>query len=771
MTDEFVRQLHRVREASGHSLRELAGRVNVSSSSLSRYLSGQVAPPWAVVVALCRAAGSDPRPLRPLWEESRRAPRQPPAPRGVRNDLPCDAATFTGRRDELADLLTAARTTRIVAVDGMPGVGKTTLAVHVALKLARDYPDGQLYLDLHGFTPGREPMAPGEALRVLLGALGVASARIPMDVDERAALWRAELADRRAVVVLDNAAGDEHVRPLLPGAGTSLIMITSRRRMVALHDVHPLSLDVLQPGDAAELFAAAVGDDRGAQSAAVAEVLRQCGNLPLALQVAAARLRHRPAWTAETLLDRLGDGMRILGTARAFDMSVRQLDEAQRRMFGLLGQMPVTDIDPHAAAALADIPLANARSLLDDLVDAHLLREPAPNRYRQHDLLREHARIVAGEAADGAETGQDVLTRLFDHYVHTASTAINVLYPDTGHLRPRIGDPGPATVRFTSEEDALAWLDAERANLMAVGAYTADHGWPAQAGKLAATLYPYLDAHAHHADALDLYTAALRASRGVGDKAGEVNALLARIVMNWRQGRYEQAYEHAQHALDLSRELDDRHGEAQAMANLGNVCLLQHDYERASAHLREALELSREVGDRLGEGVILSGLGLVDDRQDRFGQALDHHLQALDIFREIGSPCGGATAMTNLGLLYARRGHNDKARAHYREALDLCLKLGYTNGEAGVLNGMGELARAMDEPTRSVEDHDLALTRATESGNRHEQARAHAGLARTHHLLGNVDHARDHAGQALDRYTVLGVPEADEVRAFLNDLA
>ncbi|WEP00482.1 helix-turn-helix domain-containing protein [Streptomyces sp. FXJ1.172] len=385
-----------MRDRTGRSLRELAQEINVSSSSLSRYFSGQAVAPWPVVVALCRVAGRDPRPLGEMWERAKDAPRADgaatPVP-AVRNDLPHDITAFTGRRDELAELLAAAREATVVAIDGMGGVGKSALAVHAAHLLTADFPGGQLYLDLHGFTPGREPVEPAEALRVLLAALGLPPGGIPEGVAERAALWRSELATRRAIVVLDNAVDADHVRDLLPGAGRSFAVITSRRRMVHLDGARPLSLDVLPPQEAARLFVASAG---GTRPGDVGEVLRRCGNLPLAIRVAAARLRHRPSWTLDTLVERLREGE--LAVADVFGMSLRQLDAAQRRMFGLLGLVPGDDIDAYGAAALAGIPLANARALLEDLVDVHLLQEPAAGRYRMHDLLRQAARAEAAAA-------------------------------------------------------------------------------------------------------------------------------------------------------------------------------------------------------------------------------------------------------------------------------------------------------------------------------------------------------------------------------------
>lgn len=352
--EELAGQLRQLRDLTGLSLRGLARDVRGSSSSLSRYFSGQAVPPWPTVVALCKAAGRDPRPLREVWERAKGAaePSVTTALAPVRNDLPHDITAFTGRGEELAALLGAARTTTMAAIDGMGGVGKTALAVHGAHLLSAEFPGGQLYLDLHGFTPGREPVEPAEALRVLLAALGVPPGRIPDGVTERAALWRSELAARRAIVLLDNAADADQVRDLLPGAGQSFAVITSRRRMVGLDGVQPISLDVLPTQEAAELFIESAG---GARPGDVGEVLRRCGNLPLAIRVAAARLLHRPAWTLDTLVERLREGE--LAVSDVFAMSLRQLDSAQRRMFGLLGLVPGEDIDAYGAAALAGIPL------------------------------------------------------------------------------------------------------------------------------------------------------------------------------------------------------------------------------------------------------------------------------------------------------------------------------------------------------------------------------------------------------------------------------
>jgi DNA-binding SARP family transcriptional activator len=318
----------------------------------------------------------------------------------ARNDLPCDLGDFTGRMAELARLTDAAPAVAVRAIDGMTGVGKTALAVRAAHRLAARYPDAQLFIDLHGHTPGRSPTSSMTALGRLLRALDVPNSRIPADPDARAALWRAEAAMRSMLVVLDNAADVAQVRPLMPGAGHSLTLITSRRRLVGLDVDDCVSLDVLTTSDAVSLFG---GDDREAAR----DVVEQCGHLPLAIRLAAARLRSRPSWTVRQLADRLKrDGWPLAefeaadrGVAAA--MSCHHLDPLAQRMFRLLGCYPGPDFDAPAAAALADVEVTEAERLLEKLVDDHLLREDAAGRYRFHPLTRRHAHAAAlAEEAD-----------------------------------------------------------------------------------------------------------------------------------------------------------------------------------------------------------------------------------------------------------------------------------------------------------------------------------------------------------------------------------
>ncbi|HCU48965.1 MAG TPA: hypothetical protein DGG94_04015 [Micromonosporaceae bacterium] len=468
------------------------------------------------MLGLCQISGHDPRPLRPLWEEANRgspapAESQSPLPRAPRNDLPADISGFMGRQPELELLLNLVDGARAVALDGMAGVGKTSLAVHAAHLLAEKFPDGQLYIDMHGFTPGREPMQPGDALRVLLTALDVAAGRIPEATEERAALWRAELSRRRAIVVLDNVANADQARLLLPGAGDSFAIITSRSRLLELDPVHPISLNVFSEADARVLFETAVGDERVARApTATTEVLRLCGHLPLAIRVAAARLRHRPSWTVSTLAERLSADLSQLDTA--FLMSLHQLDPAQRRMFLLLGLMPGIDFDAYAAAALADVPLANARSILEDLVDAHLVQQPTADRHRLHDLLRQHARRAAVESNVDSLAALD---RLLDYYLYCASTAsITASYL----LGPAPDSAPPWAVPALDELGAaLAWLDIEYENLRAAFRYAADTGLDRYVVGLPQALQPFFSRRGRTAEWNQMMDGSLAGAQRLAD--------------------------------------------------------------------------------------------------------------------------------------------------------------------------------------------------------------------------------------------------------------
>ncbi|MFI0350590.1 BTAD domain-containing putative transcriptional regulator [Actinomadura sp. 9N407] len=665
--------------------------------------------------------------------------------------LPNDIPDFSGRTAELERLLDEDRRPAVVTIDGMAGIGKTALAVHVAHRLAARHPDGRLFIDLQAHTAGREPIDAAAALESLLRLLGVPADRIPVTPAERGALWRAELADRRVLVVLDNALDAEHVRPLLPGHSGTLVLITSRRRLVDLDGAHALSVDVLGEDDAAGLFERIVGERARQEPDAVREALRLCGYLPLAIRISAARLQHRPRWTVAYLADRLRDHRRLLdGVSAAFALSYEQLGAGEQRMFRLLGPAPGRDIDPYGAAALAGIPEDEAEDLLEGLLDAHMLLQLEPGRYTFHDLLREHARSIAED--DGA------VLRLLTYYLHRSRAAIDRLFPHSVGQREGIPQPPTPIAPVRDAAEALAWLDAERSNIIA----TAVHGPEICLGMLALAMRPYLDAQAHHDDALTLHTLALQRSRRLGHHEFEKGALSDLAWTYWRLGEYERAEEHAHQALDACEEAFER---ARALLTLGNVALRRRQDGQAEQYLKQALDLTRIGADTWGEAHVLGILALVLDRADRPDEARRHLDLALALHRKVGNPAGEAAILNHLGVVLRHQGELAQARTRHEQAAALYRTLGNTTDEAAALNG---LAEAAGDSARAVEQHTAALALADLTRNRPEQARAHDGLARSHLALGDSERAREHGRPALDLYEELGVPEAAEVRTFLE---
>ncbi|GGS76203.1 SARP family transcriptional regulator [Planobispora rosea] len=675
-------------------------------------------------------------------------PPPPAAPR--RSFLPYDIPDFSGRATEL-ERLAGGHEATVVTIDGMAGIGKTTLAVHAAHRLAGRYPDGQLFLDLQAHTAGRTPVDPSAALESLLRQLGVPADLIPATLAERSALWRAELAGRRVLAVLDNALDTDHVRPLLPGLSDTLVLITSRRRLVDLDGAHALSVDVLTAGDGAELFGRIVGERAHDEPDAVREVLELCGHLPLAIRISAARLQHRPRWSVSYLAGRLRDRRRLLdGVSAAFTVSYEQLSTAEQHMFRLLGLVPGRDIDACGAAALAGVPEDEAEDLLEGLLDAHMLLQYEPGRYTFHDLLREHARSIADD--DGA------VLRLLVYYLHRARAAMDRLFPDSVVQREGIPQPASPVPPVGSPEEALAWLDAERSNIIAA----AVHGPEICLGLLGLTMRPYLDRYVHHDDAVTLHTLVLQRSRKLGDRAVQARALTDLAWTHWRRGEYGQAEEYAGQALEACEEASER---ARALLTLGNLALRRRHDAQAEQYLKRALDLTRIGTDTWGEAHVLGILALVLDRAGRPDDARRHLDLALALHRKIGNPAGEALILNHLGVVLRHQGLPDQARTRHEQAAALYRKIGNPAGEATALNG---LAEATGDPGRAIEEHTAALTLSRASRNRPEQARAHDGLARAHLALGHSAQAREHGRLALDLYGQLGVPEADEVRAFLE---
>jgi len=738
--------------------------------------------------------------------------------------LPDDVAEFTGRSRELDRLRDALRRRAeaggavvISAIEGMAGVGKTQLAVHAGHVLAAERRfDQVLFVNLRGFHPDptQPPADPAAVLDSFLRLLGVPGQAIPHDLPARTTLYRRRLTGTRALVILDNAADDDQVRPLLPESPHCLALVTSRRSLTGLPAATRVPVDVFTPDEAVEFLNRAVPDVRvGDNRDALIRVARRCGHLPLALSLVAAQMRGRPGWTVTDHADRLDERHRQrrldAGIELALTLSYQQLPDDRRRLVRLLALHPGPHFDPFAAAALAGIDADAAASHLRRLHADHLLQQPAPDRYTFHDLVRTYAADRTLDE-DRAPDRAAALTGLFDHYLYTAATAMDTLYPAERHRRPRVPRPAVPGPAVADPGAARAWLDTERTNLVAAAVHAATHGWPDHTTRLAATLFRYLDTGGHYAEVVAVHTHARQAAQHSGDRHAEAQALTDLGNVHGRLGRFEQAADHYRHALVLFRRLADRSGQARALANLGTVHSELGRYRQAADRQQRALGLFREVGDRVGEARALTNLGLVHWRMGRHRQAIERQQRALGLFREVGDRVGEARALTNLGLVHWRAGRHRQAAEHHRQALSLYREVGHRNGEANALNNLGLAYERLGDHEQATEHHQralvlfreiddrsgeadalnglgetllgagrhdqarghhaAALSIAGQSGDRHEQARAHHGLARAHLVTGDRDRARHHWQEALAGYADLGVPEAEQVRAQLAAL-
>lgn len=833
----YYERLHAMHQAAGQpSVREIQRATRspqrpkgINPTTIHDAFARPRPARWEVVQEIARCLDGDVEALARLWRLAREAQLHDDADpqdiadlaevadagenagatrAAVPRELPPDVFGFTGRAehlkrlDELLPGQSGGESTAavITVIAGMAGIGKTSLAVHWGHRVRDRFPDGQLYLNLrgHGLDP---PMRPIEALANLLRALGVPPEEIPVEVQPATGRYRSLLADRRVLILLDDAADAEQVRPLLPAGPACLVMITSRDRLstlVAREGAHRLAIDVLTPGEAHTLLGRILGPDRTtAEPRAVAELARECAHLPLALHVAAVDLINRAAPTIAGYVAAFRGGERLdalevdgderTGVRRAFDMSYLALNPQAQHLFRLAGLVPGPHLTAEAAAALTGVCTRQAGRLLEQLAAAHLLHQREQGRYGCHDLLREYAADRARVEVPLADR-QEAWQRLFIWYLCSADAAAKLLYPHRMRLPL---PPAQCTVAdaVTDEAGAMAWLDAERANLVAAVRLAANHGPWSVAWQLADTLrgYFWLGMHTldwaetarlslqaaeadgdvraqaaallsigdtddrlhHRGRAIDHYTRALELSRRAGWQVGQAAALAKLGTGLSESGRPREAVGYYRQALDLSRATGSRYGEGVTLGALGRVNWQLGRVDEATARLTEALRVFRELGARQGEGAALDALGEVAHACGRLDEAADHLDRALAIEREVGDRGTEAYTLLTLAALHCDTGRAAQALQLAHAPLALAREIGEHRIEADALNTVGAILHRLGRHSEAAHSHQQALELTQKTGYRWTEVRARIGLAAAYAGLDRTGEALEQARSAL----------------------
>lgn len=730
--------------------------------------------------------------------------------------LPDDQDVFVGRSPQLDILVSSAEATGetplVAGIEGMAGVGKTRLALHAAHRLLGSgrFTELQLSVNLRGFDRERAPANPSAVLAAFLRKLGVPGDQLRrLDLAGRTEKFRHLLADKEALVLLDNAASEDQVRPLLPSSPQCLTLVTSRRQLDGVPSLRRLHLDVFTPAEALDLLRARVGAERiDAEPEHATRIAEAVGHLPLGLSLTASRIRATSDWSLADHLERILEHRSTFriddGIERALDLSYDSVPPDRQRLLRLLGLHPGRDFDVYAAAALADDSTDAAGQCLAGLCRSHLVEQRVPGRYELHDLVRPFAaRHALDEDAPSARRAAS--TRLFEHYRHSSSRAMDLYAPHEAHRRPRFPRPATPNVPLANSADAAAWLETERANLVSLATQFAIDGDAAFAIDLSNLLHRYLDTTAHHDDAEALHTCASRVAEGA-DRARILNRL---GTMHARLGRYQDALGHYRQALSIFREVNDRanvgrtlnnlgiahqrlghYNEALALCeqaltlaqesgdqtsvgrtlnNLGLVAIrLGHDVE-AEGEIRRAMEVAHETGNRSGESYARTHLAIVLGRLGRDTEAFEHLERALTLSREVDDRTGESYAMSHLGSALARTGAD--AIHHHELAVSISHEIGDRETEAEALNEMGSSLCLLGRPQKAIERHHESRAIANQVGDRYQEARSENGLAVAYHAINAVEQARAHWNVALEQFRDLNCSrQADEIEDRLRDL-
>ncbi|MER5427082.1 AfsR/SARP family transcriptional regulator [Streptosporangium roseum] len=733
----------------------------------------------------------------------------------IPRQLPVDIIRFTGREHvlkELDVLLTeegadiAAMV--ISAIAGTAGVGKTALATRWGHRVSHLFPDGQLYVNLHGYSQSA-PIAAPQALHLLLRGLGVATESIPQDMEEKTSLYRSIISEKRLLLILDNAKDPEQVRSLLPGSSSCKVLITSRdslRGLAATHDVHTIRLDILADEEAQTLMIALLGEERVANDVyAVAEITRLCGRLPLAIRIASAQLVSQPSLTTREFADRLRNGNRLIdlefaedpqtGVRAAFELSYQNLIPAVRRIFRLMGLHPGPDISIDAIAALAGLSEEKTSRLVDALINAHLAYREDGHRISMHDLISAYAHDRS-ESEDSDEDQCEALSRLFDWYLRSADTAIKVIFPGYMELDLVTNSSQESFLSFDDYDRAFSWVESEHRSMVSVITYAGSHGWLSHSWQLSLRLARFYFLKGYTDDWLTTHRVALSSVRQLKDKINEAKVLsilgfaflasdtegflahqkqaatlyrdagdvkgeadaLGKIGIGLlRKGELSQAAEAAERALFMHQSLDNSSGEAFMLSSLAVPYLRMGRLSEALECLHKSIEVRARENIRFDESIILSRLGEVYSKMGSYSTAMDYQGQAIRIARETKNFRYEAEIINNIGVALRGQGNYVKAIEYHQKALGKISEFRDWILEVEVLNSLGETFFAAREFRESLGAYRSGLDIAIKFVDRYQEGVALRGIGDAMNALGEVEEAAYYRDRAAVIFSSIGV--------------